>query len=143
MASGTVLILITVTVLPVAAVAFARSGGAWQRIGKGPLAIEDQRPPEPAPGGRVDRAAQAAEVRQMLEAKSERRVRRGLEPLDVEAELNALLSDAETPTEASVDAELREEVRRLVIARNERRRRRGEPELDVEAETARQLAEFA
>ena len=38
--SGTVLVLITVVVLPIAAIAFARSGPAWSSIGKGPLAID-------------------------------------------------------------------------------------------------------
>src|SRR3954452_23330378 len=137
------LILITLVVVPIAAISFARSGGAWREIGKGGLSIEEPPPPPPAGGGTIDRAAQEAEARQMLEAKAYRRRRDGLPPLDVEAELRALL-DAADPTEtSSVDDELREEVRRLVVARNERRRRRGEPELDVEAETQRQLAEFA
>ena len=142
MDSGSVLILIPLLVLPVAAVAFARSGGAWRRIGRGGLSLEEPPPPPPA-SGRVDRAAQEAEARQMLEAKSYRRERDGLPALDVEAELRAVLEGAEPAGRPDLDAELREEVRRLVVAGNERRRRRGEPELDVEAETKRQLAEFA
>jgi hypothetical protein len=137
--NGTVLILITVLVLPVAAIAFARSGGAWSRVGKGAFAIE----PEPRPSRRqpvaVDRRVQEAEARQMLEAKAYRRAQSGLEPIDVEAELARLMESAEP---AEVDAELREEVRLLVVARNERRMRRGEPPLDVEAEIERQLADF-
>ena len=139
--SGTVLIAITLVVLPIAAVSFALSGGAWRRIGKGGLSIEERRPAPRRASAAVEKAEQEAEARQMLEAKSERRVARGEEPLDVEAELRALL--AEPGGDPGADEELREEVRRLVVARNERRRRRGEPELDVEAETARQLAEFA
>ena len=42
-----------------------------------------------APPPTVDPAIQAAEVRQMLEAKSERRRQRGEAPLDVEAEAAA------------------------------------------------------
>ncbi len=140
--NGTVLVLITVLVLPVAAIAFARSGGAWRRIGKGDFAIEQEpapRRPEPAP---VQRALQEAEARQMLEARSYRRQRAGKEPLDVDSELRKLLDGAEHGP-PSVDEELREEVRRLVIAGNERRLRRGEEPLDVEAETERQLAQFA
>jgi hypothetical protein len=140
--SGTVLILITVFVGPIAAFAFARSGGAWRRIGKGAFAIEQELPPAKAGPVKVDRATQEAEARQMLEAKSYRRVQSGLDPLDVEAEMRRLLDGAETEA-PSLDAELRDEVRRLVIAGNERRARRGEPPLDVEAEVARQLAEFA
>lgn len=90
--NGMVLVLITVTVLPIAAVAFARSGPAWRRLGRGPLAIEPQPPAGPGaarPG--AARAIQEAEVRQMLEAKSFRRRRRGEAPLDVEAETARLL----------------------------------------------------
>jgi hypothetical protein len=143
LSSGTVLILITLLVVPIAAISFARSGGAWKQIGKGGLALEDPPPPEPTHGEGFDRATQEAEARQMLEAKAYRQERDGLPPLDVEAELRALLDASEAATAPAIDDELREEVRRLVIASNERRRRRGEPELDVEAETERQLAEFA
>jgi hypothetical protein len=142
MDNGTVLVLITVLVLPVAAIAFARSGGAWRQIGKGDFAIEQEpapRHPEPA---HVERAVQEAEARQMLEARSYRRQRAGQEPLDVDSELRKLLDGAEAGP-LSVDEELREEVRRLVIAGNERRLRRGQEPLDVEAETERQLDQFA
>ncbi len=138
--NGTVLVLITLAVLPVAAVAFARSGAAWKKVGKGAFAIE-QEPPPKQEGMKVDRALQAAEARQMLEAKAYRRAQSGGAPIDVEAEMKRLLEPAPGPVE--VDAELRDEVRRLVIARNERRLRRGEAALDVEAEVARQLDEFA
>ena len=140
--NGTVLVLITLLVLPIAAVAFARSGGAWRRIGKGDFAIEQELPARgPGPPARVDPALQETEARQMLEARSYRRVREGRPPIDVEAEVSRLLEGGSKP--ATVDAELREEVRRLVIAGNERRLRRGEEPLDVEAETERQLAQFA
>jgi hypothetical protein len=137
--NGTVLILITVVVLPVAAFAFACSGPAWQRVGKGAFAIEQEPPPRTPPPVPVDRALQEAEARQMLEAKSYRRQRRGLGPIDVEAEVRELLDAVPEP---SVDAELRAEVRRLVVAANERRMRRGEEPLDVDAETERQLVDF-
>jgi hypothetical protein len=140
---GTVLILITLLAAPIAAVAFSRSGNAWRSLGKGPLAIDQDLPVRrlaagPAPP--VDPAVQAVEVRQMLEAKAERRRRRGEAPLDVEAETARLL--ATEPAPAAGDAELRTEVRQLVLARNERRLRQGQPPLDVEAETERQLADF-
>jgi len=140
--NGTVLMLITVLVLPVAAIAFARSGGAWRRIGKGDFAIEQEPAPRHLEPVRVERAVQEAEARQMLEAMSYRRQRAGQEPLDVDSELRKLLDEAEHGP-PSVDEELREEVRRLVIAGNERRLRRGQEPLDVEAETERQLAQFA
>jgi hypothetical protein len=139
-ANGLVLVAITVVVLPLAAIAFARSAPAWRRIGRGPLALAE---PPPAGEGRrsaaAERVTQEAELRQMLEAKSYRRMKRGEPGLDVEAELRRLL---EQPGEEQVDDELRAEVRQLVVRRNERRLQRGEEPLDVEAETDRQLADF-
>jgi hypothetical protein len=139
--SGYALVAITLVALPIAAVAFARSGRAWRGIGKGPFAIEQELPPtrmaQPQPP--VDRALQEAEARQMIEAKSYRRRRRGEAPLDVEAEVRRML-DSPGTAGVGVDEKLRAEVRQLVIAGNERRMRRGEEPLDVEAETERQLA---
>jgi hypothetical protein len=91
---GMVLIAVAALAAPLAALMFARSGPAWRSIGKGPLAIE----PEERRRGDADpvaeRAEQAAEVRQMLAAKAERRRRRGEPPLDVEAEARRLLGGA-------------------------------------------------
>ena len=141
--AGYVLTLITLIALPVALIAFARSGPLWQSVGKGPFAIEQEIPPPSAisrPDPPVDRKLQEAEARQMLEAKSWRRRQRGEAPLDVEAELSRLL-DSPGAAGPAIDEKLRAEVRQLVVARNERRMRRGEQPLDVEAEIERQLAE--
>ena len=89
-----------------------------------------------------DPAIQAAEVRQMLEAKAARREERGEPALDVEAESARLLAAAAEHGPPAPDDELRDEVRQLVVARNERRRRAGLEPLDVAAETERQLAEL-
>jgi len=144
--SGYVLAAITLFILPIAAFWFARSGGAWKTIGKGRFGVMHSMPPprmaQPSP--EIDLAIQAAEARQMLEAKSYRRLQRGEEPLDVEAEVAALL-DTElsgTGKKRGLDEKLRAEVRELVIARNERRMRRGQQPLDVEAEVERQVADF-
>jgi hypothetical protein len=142
MANGTVLLLIPLVVGPIAAVAFARSGGAWGRIGKGEFAIEPEPAPRRPPPAHVERALQEAEARQMIEARSYRRVRSGKPALDVEAEVRRLL-DGNKEQAPQVDDELREEVRRLVLVRNERRLRQGEKPLDVEAETERQLSQIA
>lgn len=138
--NGTVLILIMVAVLPIAAVSFARSGKAWRRIGRGRFAIEQELPPPRRQPQHFDRREQEAEARQMLEAKSYRRMRSGGAPLDVEAEVARVL-DTEAPA-PDADEALRAEVRQLVVARNERRLRRGEEPLDVEAETERQLRDL-
>jgi hypothetical protein len=88
----------------------------------------------------AERAEREQEIRQMLGARSERLVRRGLPALDVEAELARLLAPAEEPR--ADEAGLVEEVRQLVVARNERRVRQGLEPLDVEAEVGRTLREL-
>lgn len=140
---ATVILVIVVVTLLVAGFAFARSGSAWRSIGRGPLAIDEQRPPPAsvASPAEVDRAAQAAEVRQMLEARAERARLRGERPVDVETEAARLLAAPSAP--AGGDDELRSEVRQLVVARNERRARQGLEPLDVAAETERELVELA
>ncbi len=144
--SGYVLAAITLFVLPLAAFWFIRSGAAWDSIGKGRFGVMHSMPPprmaQPSP--EIDLAIQAAEARQMLEAKSYRRTQRGEKPLDIEAEMTALL-DTELSgggRKRDLDEKLRAEVRSLVISRNERRMRRGQEPLDVEAEVERQVADF-
>ena len=83
-----VLILLCVVVLPVAAVAFARSGKAYDEIGKGRFAVDFDES-----GG----AEHHEEIRQLVEAKAYRQARRGEEPVDVEAEVERLPSQAEGP----------------------------------------------
>jgi len=141
---GGALLLFTGLAAPLIGILLKRVGGGWERMGGGPFAILDERPQKRAVDNQpVDPAIQAAEVRQMLEAKSDRRRQRGEAPLDVEAEAERLLAAAEKPRgEEAIDAELRAEVRQLVVARNERRLREGREPLDVEAETRRQLADF-
>src|SRR5215210_5067366 len=140
---GTAFLLITALAV-VAAVATLFIGGdrPYESIGRGELTF-DRPKPEPAPGSAAARAESEAEIRQLLEAKSARRERRGEAPLDIEAELAALTSSppAAVPP-GSEDAALREEVRQVVIARNERRLARGQEPLDVETEVDRQLRDL-
>jgi hypothetical protein len=144
--SGYVLAAITLLILPVAAFTFARSGAAWKSIGKGRFGVMHSMPPPriTQPSQEIDLAIQAAEARQMLEAKSYRRLQRGEPPLDVEAEMAALLDSkpGNGPGKPALDEKLRAEVRQLVIARNERRMRRGQEPLDVDAEVERQVADL-
>jgi hypothetical protein len=141
-----VVLLFTGVAAPIAGILFRRVSAGWDSVGKGPFAIEQQLPqvprylsgPEPA----VDPAIQAAEVRQMLEAKQERRKRRGEAPIDVEAEATRLLAAPDRAPGTGQEAELRAEVRQLVVSRNERRMRQGLEPLDVEPEIERQLADF-
>ena len=142
---GGAVLIFTGVAAPLIGLLLKRVGGGWETMGGGPFAIlNDPAPRSPSTGTeKVDPAIQAAEVRQMLEAKSERRQQRGEAPLDVEAETERLLAAAEAPRGAdAIDAELRAEVRQLVVARNERRLRQGLEPLDVEAETEKQLADL-
>ncbi len=144
---GLIVLLFTGVAMPLVGLLLRRVGGGWDSVGKGPFAIEQELPASGRlhePTAALDPAIQAAEVRQMLAAKSERRQRRGEEPIDVDAETTRLLAPADDalPPAASMDAELRAEVRQLVVSRNERRRRQGLEPLEVEAETKRQLEDF-
>jgi hypothetical protein len=117
-------------------------GSVYDHIGDGGLSSEHEpaggalTPPHDSP---ASRAEQELEIRQMLRARSERRVGRGETPLDIDAEVARLLASAQPSTH---DPGLTTEVRQLVIARNERRGRQGLEPLDVEAEVERTLAEL-
>jgi hypothetical protein len=137
-AFGIVLFVVVVLAAIVAVIAAVGSGRAYEQIGRGGLSLRDgsDRPAADAPGGGPLAAAEReAEIRQMLEARNERRARRGEAPLDVEAELAEL-------TRPRFDPALLAEIRQLVEARNRRRIRQGKEPLDVEAEVARQVREL-
>ena len=126
---GTVLIVIAVVAVVVAAASYWGSGRIYSGLGREGGLDMTREPQAQASGAEVQE-----EIRQMLEAKSRRRQARGEAELDVDAELAALTRPA-----AGSDPALREEVRQLVIARSERRLRQGKEALDVEAEVDRQL----
>jgi hypothetical protein len=135
----TVLVIVVAGGVLVALITFLGTGKLYEQIGRGGLSIDEEkgrggRPP--APTGAVAAQERDEEIRQLLNARNERRVRRGQAPLDVEDELRRLTRSAE------VDPALREEIRQLVVARNERRGRAGKPPLDVEAEVERQVREL-
>jgi hypothetical protein len=135
---GIVMIVIVIGASIAAILSYIGSGDVYKSIGKGVFALDGEDVPKgPKAGSAAAIAEQADEVRQLVQAKSDRREARGETPLDVEAEVQALLRP---PTVQ--DAGLRDEVRQLVIARNERRGRRGEEPLDVEAEVDRQLRDL-
>ena len=127
---GTVIIVVSIAAVLVAAASYWGSGRIYRGLGReGGMDMWRET------GGASDTGAEAQEeIRQMLEAKSARREARGEEPLDLDAELAAL---SQAPPGA--DAGLRDEVRQLVIARNERRSRQGKQPLDVDEEVERQL----
>ena len=140
--TGTILILIVLAALPIGAIVFATgAGNAFDQIGKGDLSIE-QDPGGGSGGGGMPVSAEVREeeIRQMVQARSDRAVARGSEAIDVAAEVERLL--APEPGGVGNDPALREEVRTLVVAKNERRARQGKKPLDVDAEVERQLREL-
>ena len=151
--TGAILILIVLAALPVGAVVFALgAGNAFSQIGRGDMSIGEELPGYPSPGGLTDSGAGGSgdgasaavreeEIRQMVQARSDRAVARGETGFDVDAEVERLLEPRPGPG-VSEDHGLRDEVRQLVIARNERRERQGKERLDVDAEVERQLREL-
>jgi hypothetical protein len=131
-AFGTVLIVVSLLAVVIAAVSYWGSGRIYTGLGRGDLELERDRPISAASAAETQE-----EIRQMLQAKSARRVARGEAPIDIDAELASLTSAPST-----TDPALREEVRQLVIARNERRLRQGKEPLDVDAEVERQLRDL-
>ena len=81
-AFGTVLIAVSLLAVVVAAISYWGSGRIYTGLGRGDLELERDRPVAAAS------AAEAQEeIRQMLQAKSERRAARGEAPIDIDAEM--------------------------------------------------------
>ncbi len=131
-AFGTVLWIVCIGGVLIALVALIAGRRAWDDFGKDGLVLDSELPKGPSTGAGAAAGEQAEEIRQMLEARNARRIRRGEQPIDVEAELTRL-------TAPRIDPQLRAEIRDLVIARNYRRTRAGKPALDVDAEVEREI----
>jgi len=141
---GIVLIIVVLVALPLGELVFALgAGNALEKIGKGDFALEQDFPQSSqGPVHAVSPEIREEEIRQMVQARSDRGVAKGREALDVDAEVEKLLA-ADTPGPGlGDDRALREEVRQLVVARNERRQRQGKEPLDVDKEIERQLREL-
>jgi hypothetical protein len=141
---GTVFIIVVLVALPLGALVFAMgAGNALEKIGKGDFALE-QDFPQSSDGSTyaVSPEVREEEIRQMVQARSDRAVAKGRQALDVEAEVQRLLASDVGGPSLGGDRALREEVRQLVVARNERRQRQGKEPLDVESEVERQLRDL-
>ena len=128
--------VVTIAAALVAVVTLVGTGRSYRQIGDGGIVHDSDGASQERPA-RDAGPEREAEIRQLLEARNERRARRGEARLDVEAELAAL--DRAPP---AADDELREDVRRHVVAQNERRVRAGREPLDVDAETERRIREL-
>jgi hypothetical protein len=141
---GIIFIIVVLVALPVGALVFAMgAGNALQKVGKGQFSLEQDFPQSSAgPVHAVSAEVREEEIRQMVQARSDRGVAKGREALDVDAEVEKLLASEPAGPALGDDKALREEVRQLVVARNERRQRQGKEPLDVEKEIERQLREL-
>jgi len=145
LSTGDVILIIVFTTIPIALLTFVLGAkNALDQVGKGQFSVEYE---SDLPSKITDSDAEAGpaaredEIRQLLEAKAYRQRTRGAKPVDVNAELNRLLTEAPA-VPAGTDRQLAAEVRQLVVARNERRARQGKEPLDVEQEVERQLREL-
>jgi hypothetical protein len=128
-AFGTVLWIVCIGGILLAFGLLIASSRTWQEFGRSRFTLDSEPSTGPRPSSSLERDT---EIRQLLEARNARRLRRGEAPLDVEQELVRL-------TAPLVDDALRAEIRDLVIARNHRRARAGKPPLDVETEIEREI----
>ena len=113
----------------------------WEEYGNNRLLLDTDESRAPVVGSPAARVERDVEIRQLLDARNDRRRRRGESPIDVDREL-ARLTAAQIDPAPEIDAELRAEIRDLVIARNHRRVRTGRPPLDVSVEVQRQIEEL-
>jgi hypothetical protein len=127
-AFATVIWVVCIAAAVIAILILLSNRKTWEDFGKGHLLMDSE-----APRSTDSVGTREEEIRQMLEARNARRLRRGEEPIDVDDELSRL-------TAPRVDPELRQEIRDLVKARNYRRVRAGKPPLDVDAEVEAQIA---
>jgi hypothetical protein len=123
---------------------FLAGGSLYDKIGEGGLSMGEGGsggggPPPSSPQAQAEREQ---EIRQMLQARSDREVRRGGQALDIDAELALLQEPTDARAVGKHDIGLTDEVRQLVMARNERRVRSGEDPMDVESEVQRTLDEL-
>lgn len=132
-AFGTVLWVVCIVAAIAAVAALISSRKSWQDYGKNGLLMDSELPrPTSGSSPSADREREE-EIRQMMEARNARRLRRGEAPLDVEKEI------ARLSPPPKLDPQLQSEIRDLVKARNYRRVRAGKPPLDIEAEVQREV----
>ena len=142
--AGTVLILVVLVALPLGAIVFALGAGSALRRSARAVSpwSRTSRRARAGPVHAVSAEVREEEIRQMVQARSDRGVAKGRKALDVDAEVEKLLASESGGPGLAGDRALREEVRQLVVARNERRKRQGKKPLDVEKEIERQLSEL-
>jgi hypothetical protein len=131
-ALATIVWIVCIAAAVIGLLALVTTRKTWDDFGKDGLLLDSEPVREPSTGSSGAPRERDEEIRQMLEARNARRIRRGEAPVDIEQERSRLTGPA-------IDPQLREEIRDLVKARNYRRTRAGKPPLDVEAEIEREI----
>jgi len=91
---GTVVIVVALVAIVVACLSYIGSGDIYRALGKTGMSLDQPDPAsEPVPGSPAAHAEAREEVRQLVVARNERRVRRGEEPLDIESEVDRQLGE--------------------------------------------------
>src|SRR5262245_3434971 len=94
---GTVMIAVVFIALPIAALAFALgSEERYRELGKGDLLMDSDLDEDPTgmPPPQTDSAeVREEEIRQMIQARSDRGVAKGRKPLNVDAEVQKVLDE--------------------------------------------------
>jgi hypothetical protein len=140
-AFGIVVWVVCAVAVLVGLVGLFLSRRTWDEYEKNQLVLDTDESRAPAPGSPTALLERDVEIRQLLDARNDRRRRRGESPIDVDQELARLTAPQIDPA-PEIDAELRAEIRDLVIARNYRRARAGQPPLEVAVEVQRQIEEL-
>jgi hypothetical protein len=104
---ATVIWVVCIGAVVIGLLALATTRKTWEDFGKDRLLLDSESAREPSPRSSAAPSERDEEIRQMLEARNARRIRRGEEPVDLEQELRRLTAPA-------VDPQLREEIRELV-----------------------------
>ncbi len=135
-AFGTLVWVVAIVGALVAIYTLVGSGRSYRGVGGGGMGRDDDHEDSPQ--------ERAEDIRQMIEARNERRERRGEAPVDVQAELAGLDAAPAAPAtpEPPVSPALREEIRQHVLARNARRVRAGADPLDVDTEIERRIRDL-
>jgi hypothetical protein len=92
-AFGIVLFVVVIIGAVGAILSLVLTGRSYRQVGRGPLSME--RPPAP-PAEDLDDPGLRDEIRDLVKAGNARRTARGLEPLDVEAEVERRLRELST-----------------------------------------------
>ena len=148
LSGGALVVLATVALVVIVAVAFLLTGGpgsAYDQIGAGGIAREGEYDAVPAAAGESPARARGARAGNPPTAERAQRKARAQWPAGAGRRCRAGAiaggragrRDSDRP-----DPELVAEVRSLVVARNERRLRQGMEPLDVEAEVKRALEQL-